>query len=67
MENDKAKVLAKTTRLWQSIGGICLLKVNWMIEITNIKQIPMTKIQKSKQELAPKGFGHWILEFEICL
>ncbi len=27
----------------------------------------MTKIQKSKQWLAFKGFGHWILEFEIYL
>jgi hypothetical protein len=27
----------------------------------------MTKIQKSKQWLVFKGFGHWILEFEICL
>jgi hypothetical protein len=27
----------------------------------------MTKIQKSKQGLALKGFGHWILEFKICL
>ena len=27
----------------------------------------MTKIRKSKQHPAVKGFGHWILGFEICL
>jgi hypothetical protein len=27
----------------------------------------MTKIRKSKQWFVFKGFGHWILEFEIYL
>ncbi len=27
----------------------------------------MIKIQKAKQGLGRKGFGHWILEFEIYL
>jgi len=31
------------------------------------KQISMTKIRKSKQYLSLKGFGHYILEFEIYL
>ena len=52
-----------------------------MIEITNIKlqisnnfqhaaQAPalrVTEIRKSKQYLVLEGFGHLILEFEICL
>ena len=44
-----------------------MLKVYQLIEIPNIKQISMTKIRKPKQCLILKGFGHWILEFEIYL
>jgi hypothetical protein len=35
------------------------------IEITNIKQFPITEIRKSKQWLMLEGSGHCILEFVI--
>jgi|GEM_PF-4610623 len=36
-------------------------------QIPNTKQIPMTKFRKSEQYLMLEGFGHLILQFEICL
>jgi len=35
-----------------------LIYRNLKYQITNIKQFPMTKIQKSKQSLALEGIGH---------
>jgi len=58
--NSSVKILAQRTRLWLSPEGICYIGSfkNYKYQITNIKQITMTEIRKSKQCLVREGFGH---------
>jgi hypothetical protein len=54
------KFLAQRARLWLSPEEICYIRSfkNHKYQITNIKQITMTEIRKSKQCLVREGFGH---------